>query len=318
MRNFFVTGGSGFLGSNLVLSLLKGGNKVSVFDNLSRGNARRLSKISKEINFFNGDVKNYDDLLSKSSGHDFFIHMAAINGTEFFYSKPQEVLDVSIRGILNAIEVCKKNNIKNFIFASSSEVYQNPYLFPTPENIELKIPDIFNPRYSYGGGKLISELICSYYYKDFFEKLIIFRPHNVYGPDMGWEHVIPQLILNIKKTKELNKTFIEIKGDGNQTRSFIFINDFIEALNKVIFKGEHRNIYHIGNNDEISILELTKMILKSMNTDLEIRTSQQPKGETDRRCPDDSKIKKLGYKKEYELRDGLKSVIKWYLENDQK
>lgn len=318
MRNFFVTGGSGFLGSNLVLSLLKGGNKVSVFDNLSRGNARRLSKISKEINFFNGDVKNYDDLLSKSSGHDFFIHMAAINGTEFFYSKPQEVLDVSIRGILNAIEVCKKNNIKNFIFASSSEVYQNPYLFPTPENIELKIPDIFNPRYSYGGGKLISELICSYYYKDFFEKLIIFRPHNVYGPDMGWEHVIPQLILSIKKTKELNKTFIEIKGDGNQTRSFIFINDFIEALNKVIFKGEHRNIYHIGNNDEISILELTKMILKSMNTDLEIRTSQQPKGETDRRCPDDSKIKKLGYKKEYELRDGLKSVIKWYLENDQK
>lgn len=318
MRNFFVTGGSGFLGSNLVLSLLKGGNKVSVFDNLSRGNAKRLSKISKEINFFNGDVKNYDDLLSKSSGHDFFIHMAAINGTEFFYSKPQEVLDVSIRGILNAIEVCKKNNIKNFIFASSSEVYQNPYLFPTPENVELKIPDIFNPRYSYGGGKLISELICSYYYKDFFEKLIIFRPHNVYGPDMGWEHVIPQLILSIKKTKELNKTFIEIKGDGNQTRSFIFINDFIEALNKVIFKGEHRNIYHIGNNDEISILELTKMILKSMNTDLEIRTSQQPKGETDRRCPDDSKIKKLGYKKEYELRDGLKSVIKWYLENDQK
>ena len=139
MRNFFVTGGSGFLGSNLVLSLLKGGNKVSVFDNLSRGNARRLSKISKEINFFNGDVKNYDDLLSKSSGHDFFIHMAAINGTEFFYSKPQEVLDVSIRGILNAIEVCKKNNIKNFIFASSSEVYQNPNLFPTPENVELKI-----------------------------------------------------------------------------------------------------------------------------------------------------------------------------------
>ena len=318
MRSFFITGGSGFLGSNLVLSLLKNGNKVSVFDNLSRGDARRLSKISKQIDFFNGDVKNYEDLLSKSSGHDFFIHMAAINGTEFFYSKPQEVLDVSIRGILNAVEVCKENNIKNFIFASSSEVYQNPFIFPTPENVELKVPNIFNPRYSYGGGKLISELICSYYYKEFFEKLIIFRPHNVYGPDMGWEHVIPQLILNIKKTKELNKTFLEIKGDGNQTRSFIFINDFIEALNKVIFKGEHRNIYHIGNNDEISIIELTKMLLKLMDTDLEIRTSQQPKGETNRRCPDDSKIRNLGYKREYKLKDGLKSVIKWYLEKNKK
>ncbi len=318
MSSIFITGGSGFLGSNLVISLVKSGYDVSVFDNLSRGEANRLSAISKKIKFFNGDVKDYKDLLSKSSGHDFFIHMAAINGTEFFYSKPQEVLDVSIRGILNAVEVCKKNNIKNFIFASSSEVYQNPFIFPTPENVELKVPDIFNPRYSYGGGKIISELICSYYYKEFFEKLIIFRPHNVYGPDMGWEHVIPQLILNIKKTKESNQSFLKIKGDGNQTRSFIFINDFVEALNKVIFTGEHRNIYHIGNNDEISIIELTKMILKLMNVELEIKTSEEPVGETNRRCPDDSKIKKLGYKKEYELKDGLKSVINWYLKNDKK
>jgi len=318
MSSVFITGGSGFLGSNLVLSLVKSGYKVSVFDNLSRGEARRLSDISKKIKFFNGDVKDYKELLSKSFGHDFFIHMAAINGTEFFYSRPQEVLDVSIRGILNAIEVCKENNIKNFVFASSSEVYQNPLVFPTPENVELKVPDIFNPRYSYGGGKLISELICSNYYKNFFEKLIIFRPHNVYGPDMGWEHVIPQLILNIKNTKKLNRTFIKIKGDGNQTRSFIFINDFIEALKKVIFKGKHRNIYHIGNNDEISIIELTKIILKLMNTDLEILTSEKPIGETNRRCPDDSKIKSLGYRKEYELKDGLKSVIEWYLENDRK
>ena len=318
MSSFFITGGSGFLGSNLACSLVKEGHNVSVFDNLSRGESRRLSRVIKNIKFFKGDVKNYKDLLKKSKGHDYFIHMAAINGTEFFYSKPQEVLDVSIRGILNAIDVCKENNIKKFIFASSSEVYQTPKVFPTPENIELKIPDIFNPRYSYGGGKLISELVCSYYYKDFFDKLIIFRPHNVYGPDMGWEHVIPQLILNIKKTKKLNKKNIMIRGDGNQTRSFIFINDFITALKKIIFEGTHRNVYHIGNNDEISIIELTNLILKLMKLDMQIHTSVQPLGETNRRCPDDSKIINLGYKKEFELKDGLKSVIKWYLENDQK
>ena len=84
MSSIFITGGSGFLGSNLVISLVKSGYDVSVFDNLSRGEANRLSAISKKINFFNGDVKDYKDLLSKSSGHDFFIHMAAINGTEFF------------------------------------------------------------------------------------------------------------------------------------------------------------------------------------------------------------------------------------------
>ena len=146
--------------------------------------------------------------------------MAYINGTKFFYSKPDLVLDVAIKGISNIIDGCIKNKIKELYLASSSEVYQTPNKIPTTESESLKVPDIFNPRYSYGGGKILTELMGIHYGKKYFNKLIIFRPHNVYGKDMGFEHVIPEFINRFKKLK--GKKF-KIQGTGNEIRSFIYI-----------------------------------------------------------------------------------------------
>ena len=100
----------------------------------------------------------------------------------------------------------------------------------------LKIPDIYNPRYSYGGGKILTELIGINYGRKYFKKLIIFRPHNVYGPDMGNEHVIPELINRFKNLKGRN---FKIQGTGKEIRSFIYIDDFIDAFNLIIKKGKH-------------------------------------------------------------------------------
>ncbi len=133
---------------------------------------------------------------------DAVIHLAYINGTKYFYSKPVLILDVAVKGILNIIEACIKNKVKELYLASSSEVYQTPNKIPTDELEALKIPDIFNPRYSYGGGKILSELMGIHYGKKYFKKLVIFRPHNVYGPDMGREHVIPEFINRFKTFKE--------------------------------------------------------------------------------------------------------------------
>ena len=257
---FFITGGSGFLGSCILKKLVENGHSVKIFDDMSRGSLEKIGDFRKRIQIVNGDIRDENLLLESSKGYDYFIHMAAINGTTFFYSKPQDVLDVSVRGILNAVEVSKKNKIKKFIFASSSEVYQQPKEIPTSENVPLLIPDVFNPRYSYGGGKIVSELICLNYYKTFFEKMLIFRPHNVYGPDMGFEHVIPELILKVNKMKKSNENKITLKGDGKQKRTFIYINDFTNALNKVITNSVNRSIYNIGNTDEISIMTLLKNI----------------------------------------------------------
>ena len=125
---------------------------------------------------------------------DSVIHLAFINGTNFFYEKPELVLEVGIKGIINLIEVCEENFIKEFFLASSSEVYQNAPSIPTNEKVPLSIPDPHNPRYSYAAGKLMSEIMLLN--SSIFERSVIFRPHNIYGPNMGYYHVIPDIILN--------------------------------------------------------------------------------------------------------------------------
>ncbi len=125
-------------------------------------------------------------------------HLAFVNGTEFFYSAPELVLDVGVKGMINVIDACRAEGVGKLILASSSEVYQTPPHVPTDETAPLVVPDPTNPRYSYGGGKIISELMAINYGRKFFERVLIFRPHNVYGPDMGWEHVVPQFAMRLK------------------------------------------------------------------------------------------------------------------------
>src|SRR5262249_27716639 len=147
---------------------------------------------------------------------------AAINGTENFYKQPELVLDVGIRGCLAVVGACRRAGVAKLAVASSAEVYQTPGVVPTPEATPLMLPDSLNPRYSYGGAKIASELIAFNYGQQFFEKVQVFRPHNVYGPDMGWKHVVPQFI---ERALELRGKYgdtapFEMQGRGTDTRGF--------------------------------------------------------------------------------------------------
>ncbi len=119
-------------------------------------------------------------------GTDCVVHLAAVNGTEYFYSKPHVVLDVGIVGMLNVIAACRQHGVSDLVVASSSEVYQLPPEIPTDETAPLTIPDPLNARYSYAGSKIASELLAINYGRHDFKCVTIFRPHNVYGPDMAW------------------------------------------------------------------------------------------------------------------------------------
>ena len=235
--------------------------------------------------------------------------MAYVNGTKNFYTKPAEIIEIAAKGILNILDVCIEKKVKEIYLASSSEVYQTPNKVPTDEKEPLKIPNIFNPRYSYGGGKILTELMGIHYGKKFFKKLIIFRPHNVYGKNMGNDHVIPEFINRIKKIKS-NK--FKIQGTGNEIRSFIYIDDFIEAFKIILKKGKHLNIYNIGTNESINIISLAKKIFKIFNKNPEIKKTPLKKGGTKIRIPDISKIKKIGFLQKYNLDEGLKKTIDYY------
>ena len=306
-KYILITGGSGFIGSAITKHLVKRKNKVIVFDNNSRGKSSRLKEVKNKIRFIKGDIRNRKKLLSIRDQVDTVIHLAYVNGTKFFYKKPFEILDIAVNGLINILDFCKKKNVKNFYLASSSEVYQNPFKIPTNEEEMLKIPSIYNPRYSYGGGKIISELYGLHFAKKFLKKFIIFRPHNVYGKDMGNEHVIPEFINRFKKLR--NKEKFLIYGTGKEVRSFIHIDDFVHGFDRILKKGKNQEIYNIGTNEKITISKLAKLIAKVLGKNIKFKKTKILKGSPSIRCPDIKKIKKLGFKHNISLKNGIKKIL---------
>lgn len=317
-RSFLVTGGTGFIGAALVKRLVKDGFKVRVLDNNWRGKVSKLGDTFKQVEFVEADIRNSEAVIQAAQGMDCFVHLAYVNGTEFFYSQPELVLDVAVRGMLNSLDACRKNGIKQYILASSSEVYQTPPTVPTDETVPLSIPDVMNPRYSYGGGKLICELMAINYGRTGFDRVMTFRPHNVYGPDMGWEHVLPQFILRAKEAVAKHPTGpvpFEIQGDGSQTRAFVHIDDFTDGIMTMVHKGSHLGLYHIGTSEELTIRQVAEAVLKAMDREVKIIPGPEPKGATPRRCPDISRLRGLGYSPKISFQEGIRPMVDWYLKN---
>jgi len=216
-QNILVTGGAGFLGSYLVEKLIHEGKNVVIFDNGFRAGFDNI-KNNRNVETIKGDVTKMSDWEKIPKQIDFVYHLAAINGTRFFYEIPEKVLDVNIKGTQNFLEWLKTTNVESFFFASSSEVYGYPTKFPTSETEYLSIPDPTNPRFSYSASKILGEILTINNAKKFGINYSIARFHNVYGPRMGFEHVIPEFIRKCVK----NETFT-VQGNGKETRSFCYI-----------------------------------------------------------------------------------------------
>lgn len=316
LGHILITGGTGFIGSYLAKRLVDLGSSVRILDNNIRGGVQRLGAYINKVEYREGDVTDFAQVLEACKGIDTIFHLAFINGTENFYRIPGKVLEVGVKGALNTLDAAMGCGIKKYIAMSSSEVYQEPTCVPTTEEERIIIPDIKNPRFSYSGGKIITELLALHYTVKSNLKTVICRPHNFYGPDMGMGHVIPQFIVAMKTlSKDFTIKEIEfpILGTGNETRSFCYIDDAVEGIILCAIKGGNREIYHIGTEDEISIAELANSISRLLGLKIKIIKSEALAGGTKRRCPSIKKIGTLGYKSGTPLEEGLKKTIEWYI-----
>jgi UDP-glucose 4-epimerase len=315
MGKVAVTGAAGFIGAYLVRRLLDDGHEVLAIDNYIRGRATRLDDVGGPLRRLTIDVREKEALLPVLDGVTAMFHLAAVNGTENFYKQPALVLDVGVRGMLAVAEACLEAKVPDLIVASSAEVYQTPAVVPTPETIDLVIPNSLNPRYSYGGSKLISELIAFNYCRDRMRKVQVFRPHNVYGPDMGWKHVIPQLIEKIRAAAVEGRDSVELQGDGRETRAFCYVDDIVSGIVGMWANGAALDVYHIGSMEEVAIGDLATLVAQALGSNVSFVPGPAVEGGTPRRCPNISKMQALGYEPKVSLTEGIDRTVSWYVNN---
>lgn len=306
MTRILVTGGAGFIGSKLVDQLINEGNEIVVFDNEFRGSFKNLE--NNEITRITGDITKKEDWMKIPNNIESIYHLGAINGTRFFYEIPEKVLDVNVKGVMNCLEFIREKDVKEILFASSSEVYGFPKVFPTSEIENMVIPDPNNPRFSYSGSKIIGELLCINYAKKYGFRHTVVRYHNIYGPNMGHEHVIPEFIRKLVKKEVFN-----VEGDGTESRSFCYIDDAVKGT--ILVNNDKKSsdrIFNIGNPKETSINELISLLSKISGIEIKPNYKQREQPGTKRRQPDIQRASNLGYSPKISLEEGLKMTYTWY------
>ena len=303
-----VTGGGGFIGSYLVKELINNDHELIIFDSGFRVGFVNLENIKGNVTVVKGDVTKKEDWKNIPKDIELVYHLAAINGTKYFYEIPHEVLRINVQGTLNFFDWLKDTNVQRFFFASSSEVYGFPKIFPTPENELLTLPDPKNPRYSYSSSKIVGETLSINFAKSYGISYTIGRYHNVYGPRMGFEHVIPEFIRKCVKNEEFT-----VQGNGSETRSFCYISDAVIGTILITEHKDGRNdIFNIGNSQEVSIKQLIQVLEEIHSKKIIPKYIPFKNSGVNRRVPDISKIAQLGYRPEVSLKEGLRETYDWY------
>lgn len=316
-KKVLIIGGAGFIGYYLTKYLAE--NKkynITIADNFFRGKMDDdLAKIvlDHKIKVIKADLTEAYYFQAFDKDYDQVYMLASVVGVDYTTSIPNELIRINTALILNTLEWLKTSKVKRTLFTSTSECYAGAieafdYKIPTPEEVPLTISDIKHPRFTYAVTKMLGESGFHNYSKVFGFENVIVRYHNVFGPRMGFKHVIPHLAQRFIKGEAPFKVY-----GHDQTRAFCYITDAVKGTVAAMEKGGNGETFHIGTQEEITIEALIKESGKIMGYNGTYENAPTYPGSVSRRCPDISKARKeLSYKPEVDWKDGLKQTLDWY------
>lgn len=297
-----LAGGAGFLGSHLAEALVERGDSVTIVDNLSSGLSANISKIDKKVRFINADVSTY----RTDATFDLVMNLASRASRREWETFPVEVAKTNALGTDNLINIALRSKAK-FLLASTSEVYGNPDVVPTPESYIGRVSST-GSRSPYDEGKRFAEALVKSYESQFALDSIIIRFFNTYGPRMRGGDLYGRVIDRFLQ-QALNNMPLTVYGSGMQTRSFTYVSDTVSAILKIIDNWKSQEIYNVGSDKETKIIDLARMIIKVTESNLTIIQKEMPPDDPLRRAADVSKIKKIGWKQEINLEEGIRLMV---------
>jgi len=308
-KSILVTGGAGFLGSWLCDVFSKNNADITCLDNLSTGLLSNIEhlKTSQKFAFVNSNV---DDPIKTSKKFDIIIHMASRPSPDDYVKFPVSTLNANSKGTYNILELARKFD-STVLFASTSEVYGDSQIIPTPETYWGNVNPI-GIRSCYDEGKRFSESLLMAYNRQYGIDTRIVRIFNTYGPriraDGAYGRALPRFILQALKNEK-----ITIHGDGLQTRSFCYVTDTVEAILKCVLNKKTTTPINVGNQQETTIIDLAKQIVAKCNSKSQIIHLQRPPDDPQRRCPDITLANTvLNWKPQITLEHGLEKTITWF------
>lgn len=320
-QRIVILGAAGFIGYHLARYFHENCDlNIVLIDNFVRGaNDADFKELInfKRIEFKELDLTQENTFIDLFTINDIVINCAAMNGTQNFYEKPVQVIRNSAISAVYAAEYCSKAKVKKYLYFASSESYAGGVTMgyisvPTNENVPLLVQDVYNPRWSYAASKTIGEVATIANHHQYNLQFIILRIHNIYGPRMGFKHVIPDLI------HKFSSGNMQVHG-VHESRAFFYINDLNKILYEFVFNEKiiSNLVYNVGSTTEINVLDLAKIIREELNIDLEIEPLDAFNGSVLRRCPDTSLLRSQINYTETDLIDGLRATLSWYKAHEE-
>ena len=309
MKHVLIAGGAGFLGSHLAERLLKDGCEVTIVDDLSSGRETNISGIMGELEFIQSDISD----LEYHKPIDIIVNFASRASRVEWETYPVEVALSNSLGNNNLIRLALRSKAL-YVYASSSEVYGNPDVFPTPETYLGRV-NTTGSRSPYDEGKRFGEALVKAYEREYGLKNIILRFFNTYGPRMRggdfYGRVVDRFI-----QQAIHGDPITVYGDGKQTRSFSYVSDVVEAVVILLNKGKSGEVYNIGNDAETSIIDFASMVRRICKSSSKIEFKPIPPDDPERRSADISKISALGFKHVVDLGNGVAMMAEYARETE--